>query len=372
MSRDHHILTLNAGSSNLKCALFRQDGREPVLLGRRTFQGDEDASAGRVLDWCEGVRPGAGLAVGHRVVHGGPDFHGPTRINPEVIDALERLVPMAPLHQPHSIALIRAIAAARPDLKQAACFDTSFHRTMPEIATRFGLPREMHERGLRRYGFHGLSYEYVAARLRRFAPKVAAGRVIVAHLGSGASMCAMLGGRSIDSTMGFSPLDGLLMGTRPGALDPGVVLHLRDHEGFSAGGMETLLYHRSGLLGVSGLSADMRVLLASGTPHAREAIDLFVYRAAREAGALASSLGGLDALVFTGGIGENCAEIRAGIAARLHWLGIELDWQANEMNAEGQVGLADARASAWILPTDEEQVIGRQTMAALAGASTPA
>ena len=265
-----------------------------------------------MIGWAEG-HLGADrlIAVGHRVVHGGPDHYRPERATAALLDALDRLTPLAPLHEPHNIAPIRAIAAARPNLLQVACFDTAFHHTMPKVATRFALPREYEQAGVRRYGFHGLSYEYIAGRLREIAPELAKGRVIAAHLGNGASLCAMLDGQSVDTTMGFTALDGLVMGTRSGNLDPGVILYLEQERGLSAKQVETLLYEQSGLLGVSGgLASDMRTLLASDDPHAKEAIELFVYRIAREIGALTSSLGGLDGLVFTAGIGEHAPEIR--------------------------------------------------------------
>jgi acetate kinase len=276
--------------------------------------------------------------------------------------ALDRLIPLAPLHEHHNVALIRAIAAIRPDLPQIACFDTAFHHGMPYLATRFALPREYEEAGVRRYGFHGLSYEYIAQRLRDAAPELAAGRVIVAHLGNGASLCAMRQGRSIDTTMGFTPLDGLVMGTRCGAIDPGVILYLLQQRGLTPGQVEDLLYHRSGLLGVSGgIGSDMRALLASADPHAREAIELFVFRIAREIGALTAMLGGLDGMVFTGGIGERAPAIRAMVGERLGWLGAEIDDDANDGNA-AVISTPRSRIQLRVIPTDEEAMIARHTL----------
>ena len=355
------VLVLNAGSSSLKCALFEIGGEEPARIASTQIEtGGQGVDAAAVLAWAEGLA-GEVAAVGHRVVHGGAAFHEPTRLTAEVIDALQALTPLAPLHQPQSLAAVRAIAALRPDLPQVACFDTAFHWSMPAQATRFGLPRALHDQGVRRYGFHGLSYEYIAGRLAALDPQLAAGKVIVAHLGSGASLCAMAAGRSVETTMGFSPLDGLLMSTRCGALDPGVVLYLLQHEGMDAAAVQDLLYHRSGLLGVSGLTSDMRQLLESSAPEAREAVELFVYDAAKQAGALAMALEGLDGIVFTAGIGENSAEILARIAVRLGWLGLELDEAANMAGGEGRISTRSSRLAAWVIPTNEELVIARQT-----------
>ncbi len=360
------VLALNAGSSNLKCALFELRGAAPAEVARTRVDthgaGEDRAAAAKLLDWAASVRPGEDLAAaGHRVVHGGVAMSGPVLIDDQVIEALEELTPLAPLHQPQSLAVIRAVAALRPGLAQVACFDTAFHRTQPAVAVRFGLPRALHDQGVRRYGFHGLNYEHVAARLAGLDPATAGGRVIAAHLGSGASLCAMSAGASVDTTMGFSPLDGLVMSTRPGALDPGVILHLQLQRGMTAAEVQDLLYHRSGLLGVSGLSGDMRTLLESPAAEAAEAVDLFVHRAAREAAALAGSLGGLDGVIFTGGIGENSPRIRARIAEKLAWLGLDLDADANAGGGEGRISAAGARVCAWIIPADEEQVIARQT-----------
>lgn len=387
------VLTLNAGSSSIKFSLFEVDGtasRAPRLASHGEIEGIGSAPhfvvrdlSGAILaeqrwpdshqafpslleaviGWAEG-HLGADrlIAVGHRVVHGGPDHCRPERATAALLDALDRLTPLAPLHEPHNIAPIRAIAAARPNLLQVACFDTAFHHTMPKVATRFALPREYEQAGVRRYGFHGLSYEYIAGRLREIAPDLAKGRVIAAHLGNGASLCAMLDGQSVDTTMGFTALDGLVMGTRSGNLDPGVILYLEQERGLSAKQVETLLYEQSGLLGVSGgLASDMRTLLASDDPHAKEAIDLFVYRIAREIGALTSSLGGLDGLVFTAGIGQHAPEIRESVGARLGWLAVALDVEANRRNT-ALISTADSRVAVHVIPTDEEAMIVRHTL----------
>ena len=385
------ILTLNAGSSSLKFALFEIGGTgrfdlalrgeiEEISTHPRFTARDADASvladrgwpetAGdfqalfkKVIDWIEAhIGEDRLIAVGHRVVHGGPDHVRPERVTPEVLAALDRLTPLAPLHEPQNVAPIRAIAAARPDLSQVACFDTAFHHTMPAVASRFALPREYEAMGLRRYGFHGLSYEYIAGRLNEIARDLATGRVIVAHLGNGASLCALHRGISIDTTMGFSALDGLMMGTRPGALDPGIILYLLQERGMSAGEVEELLYRRSGLLGVSGgVASDMRTLLASTDPCAAEAVELFVYRIAREAGALASSLGGLDGIVFTAGIGEHAPPVRAAVCARLKWLGVALNQEANE-RGDAVISAPESRIEVRVIPTNEERMIAQHTL----------
>jgi acetate kinase len=387
------ILTLNAGSSSLKFALFKvvepaslllassgqiegigtaphliahgPDGA--ILTERRWPKGGVETHEdflGELIGWIEHHLDADRLvAVGHRIVHGGRDFTAPVRVTDAVLAALDRLCPLAPLHQRHNLAAIRAVAAVRPDLPQIACFDTAFHHGQAEVATRLALTRDLEAAGVRRYGFHGISYEYVAGQLRHLAPALAAGRVIVAHLGNGASLCAMRNGLSVDTTMSFTALDGLVMGTRCGTLDPGVILYLEQECGMTAPEIEDLLYNRSGLLGVSGISSDMRALAASEDPRAREAIELFVFRAAREAGALASSLGGLDGFVFTGGIGEHAAEIRAAICGRLAWLGIELDETLNRTMRIGRISTAGSRTAAWVVPTDEEAMIARHTLA---------
>lgn len=385
------ILTLNAGSSSIKVALFELSGTgvlAPACHGEVESIGDAPrftardpagtlladerwTSAGqdyrpllaRVIDWAERHLGGDVLAaVGHRVVHGGADHVRPERVTAVLLDQLQALTPLAPLHEPHNLDAIRAILAERPDLPQVACFDTAFHHTMPPVATRFALPREYEAAGVRRYGFHGLSYEYIAGRLAEVSPRLAAGRVIAAHLGAGASLCALQAGRSIDTTMGFTALEGLVMGTRCGAIDPGVILYLEQQRGLSAAAVQDLLYKRSGLLGVSGgIASDMRTLLASPDPRAREAVELFAYRVARESAALAGSLGGLDGLVFTAGIGEHAPEVRAMAAARMVWLGVELDPAANAANAP-VISTPSSAVEVRVIPTSEEAMIARHTL----------
>jgi acetate kinase len=389
------ILTLNAGSSSLKFSLFRIGSAAwltPVLQGEvetggiaTHFQATDQAGAtladeqwpdgkfdqwlGKTIGWVEAhIGTDRLVAVGHRVVHGGPEHDRPERVTPELLLALERLKPLAPLHEPHNLVPILAIAASRPDLPQVACFDTAFHHGMPVVATRFALPRDYEAAGIRRYGFHGLSYEYIANRLHEAAPDLARGRIIAAHLGNGASLCAMRDGRSVDTTMGFTALDGLVMGTRCGAIDPGVILYLQQQRGLSPAEIQDLLYKRSGLLGVSGgISSDMRILLASADARAREAIELFVYRIGRDIGALASSLGGLDGLVFTAGIGAHSPEIRALVCARLGWLGVVIDPEANR-RSDLVISAASSRVQVRVMPTDEEAMIARHTLAAIRGA----
>jgi acetate kinase len=317
---------------------------------------DHHGAIRALIGWLEAQGLAGALAgAGHRVVHGGGEFMTPVVIDATSIDRLASFEPLAPHHQPHNVAAIRALAAQLPQLPQIACFDTAFHATQPAVATRLGLPRDLEAQGLRRYGFHGLSYEYVVGRLRA-AGKLPA-RLIVAHLGNGCSMCAIRDGKSIATTMGFSTLDGIAMATRSGAVDPGALIHLL-RAGTTPEALEDLLYNRSGLLGISGISADMRTLLASAAPHAREAVAFFCYRIVREAGSLAAALGGCDAIAFTGGIGENAAPIREKIAAGLGWLGLELDARANAANA-ATISTATSRLGAFVVPTDEEQVIAR-------------
>lgn len=396
---DDAILTLNAGSSSLKFGVYLRGAGDLALHSKGQVEGIGTAphliardAGGKVLAeqrWGEderqthedflgkflgAVEPYLGdaqlVGVGHRIVHGGTRFTAPVRVTQEVMDALEALVPLAPLHQPHNLAAIRAVAKLRPGLAQVACFDTAFHHARADLTTRVALPRALaDEAGIRRYGFHGISYEYLAGALCERAPDLARGRVIAAHLGNGASLCAMRDGRSIDTTMGFTALDGLVMGTRPGALDPGVVLYLMQQRGMSAAEVETLLYKQSGLLGVSGISSDMRALTASDDPRAREAVALFCFRAAWQAGGLAVSLGGLDGLVFSAGIGEHAPEIRAGICAHLAWLGVALDEDANRAGRE-RISAEGSRVQVWVIPTDEEAVIARNT-ARLLGPETP-
>jgi acetate kinase len=300
------------------------------------------------------------VAVGHRVVHGGTRFSRPVLIGPGTLAELETLVPLAPLHQPHNLAAIRAVSERTPALPQVACFDTAFHRTQPPVAQAFAVPRRYSEAGVRRYGFHGLSYEYIASVLSRTDARAGAGRTVVAHLGNGASMCALRAGQSVATTMSFTALDGLVMGTRCGSIDPGVLLYLIDQHRMDARALERLLYEESGLLGVSGGSSDMRDLLASSDASAAEAVDLFVYRINRELGSLAAALGGLDALVFTGGIGENAAPIRARVCREAQWLGVELDEEANA--ARGPcISRAGSRCPVWVIPTNEELMIALHT-----------
>jgi acetate kinase len=380
------ILTLNAGSSSLKFALFDVAGPDGLALvskgkmegsdaerlhvarsGRPGDDriGDEEIIAG-LIDRAETDTGSKVLAVGHRVVHGGTLFVAPVEVTDDVLRRLDRLTPLAPLHQPQNLRPIRALMRARPTLPQIACFDTAFHRGREPVTMRFALPREYEAAGIERYGFHGLSYEYIASALPKFAPDLASGRVIVAHLGNGASLCAMRGGKSVDTTMSFTALDGAPMGTRCGSLDPGVVLYLMRERGMSPSAVEDLLYHRSGLLGISGLSGDVRVLLASKDPRAADAIELFTFRIAREIGALAASLGGLDGLVFTAGIGEHAAEIRRQICVRAAWLGVSLDEVANA-RGDARISSAGSQVAAFVIPTDEEAMIARHTLAAIGG-----
>ena len=305
-------------------------------------------------------------AIGHRVVHGGDRYTAPVRINAEVLRELEALAPLAPLHQPHNLAPIRTILSNSPDLPQIACFDTAFHRTQPPVERAFALPRSITDRGVRRYGFHGISYEYIASVMAQSDSRLA-GRTVVLHLGNGASMCAMQGGRSVANTMGFTALDGLPMGTRCGALDPGVVLYLMEELMMDVEQVQTLLYHESGLLGVSGISSDMRTLEASNAPRARAAIDLFVHAIKRELGALVATLGGLDGLVFTAGIGENSALVRERVCRDAAWIGVELDAVANRDGA-GRISTATSRVQAWVIPTNEEIMIAGHVHAMVADA----
>jgi acetate kinase len=382
------ILVLNAGSSSIKFALFpaakwpkRNDlicdgqsagighrihftavaGAGAVLADEHLPEGatHEDA-LGALLRWIERRFPQHRLlAAGHRVVHGGILYRRPVPIDAAVVAELTRLIPLAPLHQPHHLAAIAALSKLHPALPQVACFDTSFHHTQSAIATAFALPRWLTEDGVRRYGFHGLSYEYIASVLPEIVGQtVANGRVLVAHLGSGASMCAMYRRKSVATTMGFTALDGLPMSRRCGNLDPGVVLYLMQEKGMKAGEISNLLYQESGLFGVSGISDDMRTLLASDDPHAKEAVALFVYRIGRELGSLAAALGGLDALVFTAGIGEHAPEIRHRVCTEAAWLGVELDEAGNAVGGP-RISRAASRASAWVIPTDEDLMIAR-------------
>ncbi len=396
-SIDDYALVLNAGSSSLKFCVFRRPqaarwrlesrgqiegiGTAPrikvkELDGSKTERTlDTAVSDGRkaltaLAEWLRSKYRGSRvLAVGHRVVHGGPCFLNPVLVTPEVLAELHRLTPLAPLHQPYNLAAIEAVAEHLPEVPQVACFDTSFHRTQPEVANLIPLPRDARKAGVQRYGFHGLSYEYIVSVLPQAAPDIARGRVIVAHLGSGASLCAVKGGKSIDNTLGFTALDGLCMGTRPGAIDAGVVLYLFQNLGLSVKEVETILYKKSGLQGISGISNDMRDLLKSPEPAARLAVDYFVYQATKQIGALAAVMGGVDGLVFTAGIGENSAEIRHRICRGSAWLGIEVDEAAN-LQGGPRISMPSSKVSAWVIPTDEELMIAQHT-GRLLGLSNP-
>ncbi len=388
------FLALNAGSSTLKFALSAlgadgtprrritgqveamdgeaharaTDSAGATVLDRALVEGNYDTRLGELLEWIENHAEDGLAGVGHRIVHGGRDYAEPVRVTPEVLETLERLTALAPLHQPHGLAPVRALETLRPGVRQVACFDTAFHHAMPETSWRFALPEAFARQGIRRYGFHGLSYEYIAACLREREPDLASGRVVVAHLGNGASLCAMNNGRSVDTTMGFTALDGLVMGTRGGALDPGVILHMMQQLGMDADGIEDVLYHRSGLLGLSeGLSSDMRVLIESDAPAAKCAVDMFVSRAARMIGTMAVSLGGLDGIVFTAGIGAHAAPIRAKICAQLEWLGVSLDPDANERHRD-TISTPESRIRVLRLETDEEAMVIRHTIDTLNGA----
>jgi acetate kinase len=386
---DDYALVLNAGSSSLKFCVYRRSEAEHWRLeARGQIEGigtsprlsvkDADGAslADQTLDatvcdgrgaldalasWLRSSYGGARvLGVGHRVVHGGALHARPTVVSRQVLAELRQLIPLAPLHQPHNLAAIEAVFERLPDVPQVACFDTSFHRGHSAVADLVPLPRNLCQSGLQRYGFHGLSYEYVASVLPQVAPEIAQGRVIVAHLGSGASLCALKNGKSVDSTLSFTALDGLCMGTRPGTVDPGVILYLFQNLGLSAKQVEDILYKRSGLLGISGISNDMRDLLTSSEPGARLAVDYFVYRAAKEIGALAAVLGGIDGLVFTAGIGENSAELRRRICESSAWLGLKFDAKANARNGP-RISHPGSKVSGWVIPTNEELMIARHT-----------
>ncbi len=388
------ILVLNSGSSSIKFGLFDISSAEPDLLckglldehdvqprltamdasGNKLFEKRPDAADNDgkallidILDWIDRYLAGSSLlAVGHRVVHGGRDFAGPVEVTDATIGALAALTPLAPLHQPRCLSPIRTIKSLRPGLKQIACFDTAFHHGLAPPVSRFAIPRRFEEMGIRRYGFHGLSFEFIARRLAEISPALAAKRTVAAHLGNGASLCAMRDGRSVDTTMGLTPLDGLMMGTRCGAIDPGVLLYLQQEQRMSFDDIQHMLYQESGLLGVSGLSADMRALLASDAPGAAEAIDLFTFRVAREVAAMANTLGGLECLVFTGGIGEHSKEIRQKICNRLRWLGVTMDPSANDQ-AKQCIGAKNSDVDILIIPTSEETTIARHCSAKLSG-----
>jgi acetate kinase len=392
------LLVVNAGSSSLKFQLFRI---EPPQELTRLLKGQVDGigvrprlratpsdgapaidrrfSVSDVPDlpaathvtgaWLRETQKTELVAVGHRVVHGGPEYSKPILVSTEVVDHLERYVPLAPLHQPNNLAPIRSILERRPELPQVACFDTAFHRGHGALADHFALPESLYAEGVRRYGFHGLSYEYIAGRLPQVAPDIARARVIVAHLGSGASMCALYKGRSVESTMGFTALDGLPMGTRPGQIDPGVLLYLLAEKGMDAAAVQHFLYHDCGLKGLSGISNDMRELEASSDPRAAFAIDFFVYRIALNVGMLAAALGGVDAFIFTAGIGENSALVRARATERLAWLGAKLDAEANTRKAL-RISSPESRIPIYVVPTDEELMIAKHTVAMISSQKT--
>lgn len=383
------ILVLNAGSSSIKFSLFLERGNALELLLGGQLEGlytapkfkAKSADGGVIGEkqWASGEALGHDgalgyladflrlqlgdhqlAAVGHRVVHGGVDYAAPVRLTAEIVQDLEKFIPLAPLHQPHNLTPIRLLLANRPELPQVACFDTAFHHAQPAVAQAFALPPEITDRGVRRYGFHGLSYEYIASVLAEYDPRAAQGRTVVLHLGNGASLCAVKAGNSMASTMGFTAVDGLPMGTRCGNLDPGVVLYLIDELKMDARAIEKLLYQQSGLLGVSGLSSDMRTLLASTEPKAGFAVELFVYRIARELGSLAAALGGLDALVFTAGIGEHATPIRERVCNAVGWLGVELDPVANAAGGP-RISTVSSPVQVWVIPTNEELMIARHT-----------
>ena len=395
-----YTVVVNAGSSSLKFSVYRRAESDSwTLEARGQVEGigtspkfsakdgadkligdvaldptirDARAALGFVANWLRDRYHGAHVCgVGHRVVHGGAQYSGPTIVTPEVLENLRALIPLAPLHQPYNLSAIEAVWERLPGVAQVVCFDTSFHRGQPAVAQLVPLPREIRDAGVQRYGFHGLSYEYIASVLPSVAPEIAGGRVVVAHLGSGASLCALKNGKSVDSTLGFTALDGLCMGTRPGALDPGVVLYLFQALGLSVKEVETILYKKSGLIGISGISNDMRSLLASNEPNARLALDYFIYRAAKEIAAMTAALGGIDGLVFTAGIGENSPEIRKRICVASAWLGVELDEDANARKAPRITSQA-SKVPAWVIPTNEELMIARHTGALLGlGGQTP-
>ncbi|NEK38335.1 acetate/propionate family kinase [Rhizobium leguminosarum] len=381
---DRVAVTFNAGSSSLKVGVFRlKEGRALRLGGGVATLGDQSRFTFRFSDGDEAVDLPSSTAIdarlvsqvvdcivrrgfdpvvaGHRIVHGGQVFDGPVLLEPKVVLRMEDLTHLAPVHLPPALAIVRAVRSAYPDILQTASFDTAFHSSQSSLASRLAIPRELHDAGIRRYGFHGLSYKYVAGELRKHDPDLAAGRVICAHLGSGASLCGMVDGVSMDASMGFSPLDGIPMSTRPGSLDPGAVVHLLRNNFHDADSLEDFLYHRCGLLGVSGKSGDVCVLLEDFHPASREALDLFCFRIAGEIGRLAVSLGGVDAVVFTAGVGEHQPEIRSGVAHHLGWLGLSLSEPANKMNAT-VISARESEIVALVIPTDEEQVIAEEAI----------
>jgi len=383
------IAVINAGSSSIKFALFEEGTSERLLfrgqlenIGSKPRLWVDNANGDRIAEdeWgASGLdHPAATMvilqtaigllggqpvsAVGHRVVHGGTRFTGPAVVTKDVIASLKALTNLAPLHQPHNLAPIEAIRTAAPHLPQVVCFDTAFHRSQPILSQSFALPRELGQEGIRRYGFHGLSYQYVTGKLQEIAPDLAADRLIIAHLGNGASLCAVHRGRSVATTMGFTAVDGLMMGTRCGSIDPGVLIYLMTEHRMNARDLQDLIYKKSGLLGVSGISSDMQLLRASDDPRAKEAIDLFVYRIVREIGSLSAALGGLDGIVFTGGIGQRDAKTRREVIAGCTWLGASIDETANE-RANTRIEASSSKLPIWVLPTDEERIIARETAA---------
>ncbi|HWG06681.1 MAG TPA: acetate kinase [Beijerinckiaceae bacterium] len=392
------VLVVNAGSSSVKFEIFevtapgkpqrrlkgqvdgigvkprlRANARDGTSLIDQSYEvgkiADVPAAITAAAEWLRATQPFDLVAVGHRVVHGGPDYDRPVVVDQGVLTRLEKYSSLAPLHQPNNLAPIRLLLARRPELPQVACFDTAFHRTHSAVADHYGIPERYYAEGVRRYGFHGLSYEYIAERLREIAPDLAKGRVIVAHLGSGASMCALAEGRSVESTMGFTALDGLPMGTRPGQIDPGVLLYLMSEKGMTPDAVQNLLYRESGLKGLSGISNDMRELESSAAPSAVLAVDYFVYRISLSTGMLAAALGGLDALVFTAGIGENSATIRARVAEKIGWLGIAFDPEANAAGSP-LISRPESKIQLRIVPTDEELMIAKHTLSLLSKASS--
>ncbi|QIK96754.1 acetate/propionate family kinase [Sphingomonas sp. HDW15A] len=381
------IVVVNAGSSSVKFGIYDTAGDDSLLLRGQVEQigvspmlsasdgsGTELASQNfspEGFGHAEAMEAIAALAreqlpgstvkgIGHRVVHGGSEFAAPVVVTPEIFARLEKLSPLAPLHQPHNLAPIKAMAERAPELRQVACFDTAFHQTQKPLAYSYALPRDISDAGVRRYGFHGLSYEFVSGRLRVIAPEHADKKIVIAHLGNGASLCAIENGRSVVTTMGFTAVEGLMMGTRCGSIDPGVLLYLMDEKGLDVRDIENLIYKKSGLLGVSGITSDMRTLRASPEPHAREAIELFIYRIVREIGSLSAALGGLDGIVFTGGIGQRDSKTRSEVIAGCAWLGAVIDETAN-CAADSRVEANKSRIPIWVLPTDEERVIARST-----------
>ncbi len=384
------IIVLNAGSSSIKFSLFveRNETLEPDIRGQIEGLYTQARFVSKAPDGAvkaEKIFPDGALlghdgaldhlisylrlelandrliGIGHRVVHGGLAYTQPVRLDSKVLKVLETFIPLAPLHQPHNLAPIRRALERAPELPQVACFDTSFHRAQPEVAQMYALPADLREAGIMRYGFHGLSYEYIAATLPEIAPMIAKKRIVVLHLGNGASMCALHEGRSLASTMGFTAVEGLPMGTRSGSLDPGIILHLMDQRGMDARSIEKLIYTQSGLLGVSGISSDMRTLLDSPDPRAKLAVDLFLYRIRRELGSLAAALEGLDGVVFTGGIGENAPAIRSRVCRDVAWMGVEIDETANT-EGRGRISTRSSRVAVWVIPTNEELMIARHTL----------